>query len=220
VKRISKQRHESALRKELRFWEKPGILESQDFRTRRYVPFLDQAAAEYGQDKIQNVLDAGCGPACMARHIPQGTKWYLDPLLESYRERFAHQLPREGEWISSKIEEANLREGFFDIVISLNALDHVQNPRLALQIIRRSLRQRGLFLLSMYTRGWLFSSLRNAQEFLGISTDRAHPYSYTRAGIEKELVGAGFTVDSIQVVVGERDRTEHVWICRTGAESS
>jgi SAM-dependent methyltransferase len=213
VKRISRRRHEGGLRKELRFWRKPNILESQDFRVKRYLPYIERAARECKTGRVENTLDVGCGPACLAQYVPNGKKWYLDPLIDSYRELFADRMPREGQWIASTVEDADLGENRFDVILSLNALDHVRDPWLALAKLCRALKPGGVFVLSLYTRGRLLAFLRNLQEALWVSTDRAHPYSFTDASARSALASAGFVIRSEEEIEKERDRAERIWLC-------
>ena len=56
--------------------------------------------------------------------------------------------------------------------------------------------------------------LRNLQELLWISTDRAHPYSFTRDRLERDLAAAGFSILAARVLARDPDRREMLWVCR------
>lgn|GEM_PF-3516125 len=212
MKKISEKRHRIALKKEIKFWRKTNVLERQAFRTERYVPYLKKSVELYGKENISQVLDVGCGPSCCAQVIIEGTKTYLDPLLDEYRKIFVGQIP-SGKYISKDIESSILENNFFDLILCLNTLDHVQNPWSALDIIRKALKPDGIFLLSIYTRNTVFAFLRNSQEYLNLLFDSAHPYSYTKSKMEKDLINAEFNIHSCELVAKAKDRSEYIWVC-------
>jgi SAM-dependent methyltransferase len=195
----------------MRFWRRPGIVLAQEFRVRRYVPFLVEAARIVGLSAEGEVLDVGCGPTCCAAVIPIGRKWYLDPLLAEYQT--LHDLPN-GEYLAVSIEDAEVPEAYFDLAVCLNALDHMRNPWKALAIIHRALKPGGVFLCSVYTRRPLLAFLRNLQEYLWLSTDVAHPHSFTVAALSRELRLVGFNLDPPRTIDADRERTEWIWRCR------
>jgi SAM-dependent methyltransferase len=213
---ISTRRHASALRKEMAFWQRPDILEGQAFRFRRYTPPVLAAAHRYGLGRIANVLEVGCGPTCVADQIDAGRKWYLDPLLNDYERLFPGQLP-SGEWLPIAIEDAELENAFFDFILMLNVLDHLRNPWLALEKTHIALKPGGVFVLACYTRPVVSAFLRNLQESLHCSTDRAHPFSFTRARVEHDLRRTGFTIESAQVLERSKIRSEILWTCSKSA---
>jgi SAM-dependent methyltransferase len=209
---ISRRRHAGALRKELAFWQGQRILERQAFRTQRYTRPVLAATNRYGPDRIENVLDIGCGPAGVAGLIPAGTKWYLDPLLGDFERLFPGRLS-DGVKLPVGIEEARLEDDFFDIVLMLNALDHVRDPWLALVKIHNALRPGGMLIVSCYVRPVVIAFLRNAQERVHCSTDRAHPFTFTRVSAERDLLRAGFTIESAVILEQDRIRSEILWTC-------
>jgi len=213
MKKISKKRHQIALKKEIKFWQNPDILKAQAFRTERYALYLKKSIELYGKESVSQVLEVGCGPPCCAQVILEGVKTYLDPLLDEYEKIFPDHIPF-GKYISKNIEDAILKNNFFDIIISLNALDHVQDPWSALDIINNALKPGGIFIFSIYTRGTIFAFLRNIQEYFSLSTDSAHPYSYTKSMMEKDLINARFNIHFCELIEKDKDRSEYIWICR------
>jgi len=213
MKLISKKRHEGALQKELRFWKKDNILESQEFRTRRYLEPMRRCLEQVKTGEVKNILDVGCGPACLIQHIAAGEKWYLDPLLNDYRELFGDSIPA-GHYIPTGVEAAELDNAFFDYIVSLNAFDHVQNPWQALRDIYVALKPGGVFLFSIYVRGKVLAFLRNLSEYAHLSTDSAHPYTFTKESMERELRNVSFTILKTELIDEEPDRREYLWVCR------
>ena len=209
MKIINKKRHLKALKKELKFWKKPGIINSQKFRTERYNKYIETAETDLENRKIENILDIGSGPSCMAKYVNSGKKWYLDPLMDSFLELFPEQIP-SGEHISENMEDYDFKENFFDIILSLNSF---QDPSQVLLKIYKILKPGGIFLLSIYTRGAILAFLRNLQEYLHISTDIAHPYTFAREKMDDELNKAGFKINLIDLIEEEKDRKEFIWKC-------
>ena len=155
----------------------------------------------------------GCGPACLAQFVEDGKKWYLDPLLDEYRKIFGKKIP-QGEYLCSKIEDATLPNDFFDIIVMINSLDHLNDPWMALKKVFCALKPEGSFLLSVYTRHSVFAFLRNLQERFYVTTDSAHPYTFTKKGMERELIRHRFIIESVETLDQDFKRTEHIWTCR------
>ncbi len=210
MKNISEKRHDNALEKELRFWQKPDILAAQKFRTERYVPLLKEMIARRGEPVIR-LIDVGCGPSCLGQHITAEERWFLDPLLEKYKPLFGDAIPA-GHHLSKKLEDAALDENYFELVLCLNALDHVRDPWLVLRQIHRILKPGGLFILTLYTRHPLLAFLRNLQEYFHLSTDAAHPYTFTKRKMESDLNDAGLAIQTTKMIEKDRDRVEWFWV--------
>ena len=214
MKVINIRRHRKALERELGFWRRPDIIMSQAFRIDRYRGCLLEVARSYSENRtIERVLDVGCGPACCAQFIPDGKKYYVDPLLEEYKALFPGQIP-EGSHRACRIEEAKLEADSFDIIVSLNSFDHVQDPWRALAIIFEALKEGGNYVFSIYTRSSIWAFLRNLQERLCLSTDVAHPYTFTNHRMNQNLLEAGFQIESTQTLTEDRVRSENLWVCR------
>jgi len=213
MKKITRNRHASAQRKELGFWGRQNATAILRLSRDRYDRFFREAIESFGLAGVERALDAGCGPTCLAQHLGAEEVWYLDPLLDGYRELFGAIIP-DGTHISDSLEDAGLETKYFDVILSANALDHFRDPWLALAAMARSLRSGGTLLLSIYVRGPVLASLRNIQELLWISTDRAHPYSFTQERLERDLIAAGLSILSTRTLERDRDRREMLWVCR------
>jgi SAM-dependent methyltransferase len=186
-------------------------MDSQAFRVDRYAPFLEEAARLANLAPDGQIVDIGCGPTCCAQAIRTGRKWYVDPLLQEYGRM--SDLPA-GHHIAACVEEADLPEEFFDLAICLNVLDHVRDPWKALAVARQAVKPEGVFLCAVYTRGPIMAFLRNLQELAGLSTDVAHPYSFTTASVSAALRRVGFLFEPPRVVDASRERAEMIWCCR------
>ena len=180
------ERWEAAQTKENGFWKREGVLEPQMARVlSRYKPFIDSVAGELSPDAA--VLDIGCGPTCAGQLFPVRKLVFLDPLMDSYRETYGSLLPR-GELITARAEDIPKPAASFDVVFSVNALDHMADPDTVLSEVRRVLKPRGIFLLGLFLHSEPIAVIRKViDRFLPFAREDAHPYSYTRRTAQQLL---------------------------------
>lgn len=99
----------------------------------------------------KKILDVGCGPCGSLEWATDAARRVgLDPLAERYRELDVggsshHQM----EYCSAPVEHLPFDDGYFDVVSSLNSLDHVDDLDKALAELHRVLVQGGAFLLEV-----------------------------------------------------------------------
>ena len=93
----------------------------------------------------RSILDVGCGPRGSLEWAGPGLRVGLDPLSQRYIE-----LGVDGhamQYVAAGAEAMPFSDGAFDIVASLNSLDHVDDVDHATREIVRVLRPGGTFLL-------------------------------------------------------------------------
>lgn len=111
---------------------------------------------EYGllPKKCNRSLEVGSGPYSNSRLISRIVKiseiYCLDPLMETYRsfkKTWISQMARKNKiiTISGQAEELNHENSFFDLVICINVLDHVENAEKCFSEMFRVLRPGGFF---------------------------------------------------------------------------
>lgn len=214
-------RWNSAQVKENAFWHREGVFESQMERViSRYGPVINKLS-----EKIQansNILDVGCGPTCTAQLFSRGLKIFLDPLMDSYRKVYSELLP-EGYKISCTAENISLKNECADVVVCVNALDHMIAPDKALYEMGRVLKKEGMFVLGIFLHPPLIAIARRfIERFLPIFREDAHPYSYTLKGI-RDILKYYFSIQE-EVLVYRKDsalvpsihREDWIFICRKG----
>ena len=126
-----------------------------------------------------DVLDVGCGISTVLSCLYANRRVGVDPLANEYSR---HHDYGGIEIVKGTAENLPFADDEFDAVFCTNCIDHVDDPRKALEQIRRCLRPDGVFIVSfeLFTeRGY-----RNA----------AHPHSLTRAMLG-ELIEGLFAVD-------------------------
>lgn len=113
--------------------------------------------ASAGQERLQGVLlDNGCGVGMYVEHLSayHGRVYGIE---------YVHDRAREAGKISHRIlsaagEHLPFPENTFDLILSHEVLEHVQDDRLALQEIIRTLRPGGRLVLFVPNRGYPFET--------------------------------------------------------------
>ena len=192
--------------KENNFWKRDGVFDDHMQRVlERYAGVISDISRGLPADA--SILDLGCGPTCAARLFDVGAKTYLDPLMDSYRETYADRLP-DGELLCATAEDIPRDDETYDVVLSVNALDHMINPLKVLLEARRVLKKGGLFVLGIFTHQPAIAGLRKLVEsLLPFLREDAHPYSFTRRSALK-LLSKVFVVERA-VLVFRKNSREH-----------
>lgn len=128
-------------------WKRAYQRSSGQFNNEYYQYFYTQA---FGLDETfyesKKVLDIGCGPrgslewgGMMMQRIG------LDPLADSYKEfgTESHAM----EYVNAYCEEIPFEDSTFDVVTSMNSLDHVDDLTQSIGEIRRVMRPGGSLIL-------------------------------------------------------------------------
>ena len=118
----------------------------------------------------QRVLDVGCGPHGLIHFLENAAQRVrIDPLLLQY------EMPERGlQSLVAIGEHLPLGSATMDVAVCFNALDHMQQPELAMAEIGRVLRPGGTALFMVHTfPGWTAPLWW---------IDRLHPHHYTERG--------------------------------------
>lgn len=100
----------------------------------------------------KKLLDVGCGPIPFALGFVDCDVYGLDPLLDGYRalgfpfDRY----PDRMTYVKAAAEDIPFDDGFFDAVISVNAIDHVDNFVQSAREISRVLAEGGVLRLEAH----------------------------------------------------------------------
>jgi len=95
----------------------------------------------------QKVLDVGCGPVSGVNVFKQADVYGVDHLINEYKEL--------GFNINDNFKQGNsenipFKDNFFDVVISNNALDHVDDLEITSNEIKRVLKKNGKVALNLH----------------------------------------------------------------------
>jgi SAM-dependent methyltransferase len=118
----------------------------------------------------RHVVDIGCGPAGFVHFIPDAAaRIRIDPLLAQYAQRLPLSEPQLS--IAAAGEALPLASASMDVCLTFNVLDHMQDPRRALDEIFRILKPGGrLFVMTHTFPAWVLPVLW---------LDRLHPHHWT-----------------------------------------
>lgn len=131
---------------ELSFWHarkaEEGTLRNEHYERYFTGPFELETSFFDGK----RMLDIGCGPrGSLEWAVNAARRVGLDPLVDDYRGLGigAHAM----EYVCAPAERMPFADGSFDVVSSLNSLDHVDDVRRVAAEIKRALAPGGTFLL-------------------------------------------------------------------------
>lgn len=135
----------------------------------------------------KNVLEVGCSPLAMIHQIEKYCfKVAVDPLAHKYKNYYdlaVHHIRGIGESLPFSNET-------FDVIICDNTLNHVLNPKLTLEEIKRVLKEKGAFIFWVHTFP-LPKTLRSILSYI----NRPHPYHFSDSDALQLLRETGFNVD-------------------------
>jgi SAM-dependent methyltransferase len=133
---------------ELRYWQDRASVEGT-LGNDHYEPvYTHQFSLDRAFFAGKRILDIGCGPRGSLEWIPEAAgRIGLDPLADQYREFGIHR--HSMNYVGSAAESIPFRDGYLDIVTSINSLDHVDDVTAAITEIARVTRDRGDLLLSV-----------------------------------------------------------------------
>lgn len=100
----------------------------------------------------QRILDVGCGPLPLALGFTECEVYGVDPLIDEYI-RSGFPLDRYSSrmrYLRGSAERIPAEDGFFDAVISVNAIDHVDDFAAAAREIARVLRPGGTLRMEVH----------------------------------------------------------------------
>jgi len=183
---ISKARWLKAQKREIKYWRGKEVFEHGIKCVREcYMPVIQKHTQKLSKDA--HILEIGCGPASAAQFIKQGSKTYVDPLLDDFRRAYPGKLPK-GDEQCRMAENIDKPDACFDLILCFDALDHAMNPELVINEAERLLKADGIFIVGIFTSpAWLSRVRYLVEHFLPLLRDEIHPYFYSYHGIEKTL---------------------------------
>lgn len=137
------------------------------------------------------VLEIGAGPFSVVDYWGRGELHALDPLATRYAEKgfgeFQDSAVRRSAGVGEKLPHA---DGYFDLILIRNALDHTDDPLAVLREARRALRIDG----ALYVLTYLYSGRASlAYRAINALTQRyaTEPWAFTWNRLMRLFAGAG-----------------------------
>jgi len=142
-------------------------------------------------------VDVGCGPYPTLLHAPTGVmSIMIDPLMKHY---FHHALVPPNAtrpnrlFLEGFVENLPLADECADVVMCLNALDHVDQPWVGLTELTRILKVGGYLILEVDVGG---------------ETDFMHPHSFSAEELAANAARVGLnSLYPLSIATGEKRRT-------------
>lgn len=162
------------------------------WKTEYWNRFISDYHPEASQKHNLNILDAGCGPAGIFSVLDKHRVMAIDPLMNKYREEIGQFKESDYPWTQfacSDMESFSHSETF-DIIFSINAINHVHNLEGALQNLKSLLSPSGTLVLTTDCHNTkLLKPL-----FRAIPGDALHPHQHNRADYEELIKQVGFNI--------------------------
>ncbi|MFZ4721526.1 MAG: class I SAM-dependent methyltransferase [Phycisphaerales bacterium] len=134
-------------RYEMAYWRAVWRDEGGTLKNSWYETYYTTAVGLTRQDyEGKRVLDIGCGPRGSLEWCDGALERVgLDPLVHSYRRLGIDR--HKMSYVNAPSEKMPFADGYFDIVLSKNSLDHVEDLDRTIHEIKRVTKSGGLFVL-------------------------------------------------------------------------
>jgi SAM-dependent methyltransferase len=150
------------------------------YRGRRTV--LDGVIARFGLPKPARILDAGCGSG---RNMVELGHLGAVTGIELSATSVALARARDvGEVIAGSVLEMPFADDSFDLAVSLDVIEHLEDDLAALRELRRAVAPGGVLLVTVPAYQWLWS---------GHDVINHHHRRYTRRSLQRVAEQAGWT---------------------------
>jgi len=167
-----------------------------DWYSWRATQMENRLAGLIDDDRKKNwrILEVGSGPVGIVSALKWGDRYAIDPLEDFYRANTTLTLHRDPtvRYLQGVGEQPLFENGYFQLVILDNVLDHTQAPERVLRQIHRVLSRAGLLYLAVNVHTARGASLHSVLSKLLI--DKGHPYSFTQPSIQNLIRRTGFVI--------------------------
>ena len=133
---------------ELAYWREQQAAEGRLGNAHFRLLFNDLFGLDAGFYRGKSVLDIGCGPRGSLEWADEASRRVgLDPLAAEYQALGTDE--HAMEYVAGRSEEIPFDDGTFDVVTSLNSLDHVDDLPQTVAEIKRVTRSGGHFVVAV-----------------------------------------------------------------------
>ena len=162
-KKVSKDRWEVAQGGEKKFWDNFDTEEIRKNHEEAYKKEIEVYSKRWSKfiklNEKTKILQIGCGPLDIINYLEKGELHSVDPLADFYKKKFNFDY-KKSNLVKAQGEKLPYKNGYFDLVILENVLDHTSNPEKVLSESKRVLKEGGIlhFECAFYQRPFLWIS--------------------------------------------------------------
>lgn len=131
------------------------------------------------------ILEIGSGAIGLLNFLPESNYRYgIDPLEDFYSTLSGFQQLRDQKvnFSTNKGEDLPFENGYFDLIIMDNVLDHCESPDLVFKEMNRVLAKGGIVYFRQNTYNYYGKYFRYFMEFFQI--DKGHPFSFNKSELK------------------------------------
>lgn len=200
---VTKQRWKEAQSYEKSFWQNAARnidsggpdLSWYDWKAKNFIDKLNLAFPD-SPPELSNlkILEVGSGPVGIVAFIEGEVRKALDPLSDFYGSQASLAEFRGSgiDYIQGEAENLPFEDGYFDIVIIDNVIDHVFNADDVMKEIHRVLGDNSILYLTVNLHP-PFGAFKH--EILSrLKIDKGHPHTFTVTRIQNFLKLHGFNI--------------------------
>ncbi|MBE9529224.1 MAG: class I SAM-dependent methyltransferase [Proteobacteria bacterium] len=169
----------------------------------KYADLFKQIEQKYNFSEDTTVLDLGCGATCPSTLFSKGKRFGVDPIVSGYLEKDRQKLDGVIQLSEGTGEEIPFEDGYFDVVLCRNALDHMDNIDNVMKEIDRVLKPSGIVILSIYTYSPFIAFLKKASELVPMLRNIEHPFTFTPPQFRRFCAATFDILDEIIVFEGK-----------------
>ena len=158
------------------------------------------------------LLDVGCGAGDFIRFMAENGKWRvfgIEPSAQAARR--AAQISG-GEVFCGRLEDATFAPHSFDVITMWHVMEHLYDPRGALDVLRRTLKPGGKLIVAVPVLDSIDAGLFGAY-WSGYDVPR-HLFTYSKATLTEMLTTSGFSNIRFDSFIGGFDAFRislHFW---------
>lgn len=151
-----------------------------DVNLRYWNSFLGKLTPYISYTNDTRILDIGCGCCGVLMAMEKGQRVGVDPLMDQYLEHFEHLHHGDIKWVTGSGEGFEANEPF-DIIFTINALDHTYDPPAVGKTIDRVLRPGGHLIIGLncHNTDFFYAYYNRYSTRL----DRHHPHHFRPADV-------------------------------------
>lgn len=192
MKNLDKSRWEKIQKDEVEYHLRKDKSRILEINTVYWKSVLERIEAHVTINDHTRILDVGCGCCGITLAMDRGSRFGIDPLMDDYLKQFEFLENSSVKWLTGTAEEYEFSEPF-DIIFSINSLDHMYNPTKVAKRLDSILKNNGHIIISLNCHNTDF--FRNYYRMFYRRIDKYHPYHFNK----KDLLNLFENYDVVKI---------------------